>query len=363
MPACPLTVELRVTYSEADIATPRLCVQTYLVSRFCKLLLLSWRFVSLLCYIPSRRADKSRVSSDVEPLPTLDFSVYAQGNPTSALNVDPIDDDIRPQPLPRPHNNLPFSESNWSRVVKAFMIPKAIIHPTRRNKCQSTFVTCNHEGADLELHTAVAAPYNQLGSFSLSCTYFNAPKLTLAVFYSCNSTQLRRITQLLRGSPEVASHPLLMVGVFAELQLNRMEEVVSRVHTYCDFNTRVFALNWDPNRATLIKNLSLRLRDGIIKSREAEEEMRTVRAQLKEIADRIADQERAWTAWAPPAGAEGPAGPNTPAILNRFKGRFKEIDNEIDGLMSQCRTTAEAQQYTSDLVSAAYLPTPGFMTR
>jgi len=129
-----------------------------------------------------------------------------------------------------------------------------------------------------------------------------------------------------------------------------MEEVVSRVHTYCDFNTRVFALNWDPNRATLIKNLSLRLRDGIIKSREAEEEMRTVRAQLKEIADRIADQERAWTAWAPPAGAEGPAGPNTPAILNRFKGRFKEIDNEIDGLMSQCRTTAEAQQYTSDLI-------------
>jgi hypothetical protein len=143
-----------------------------------------------------------------------------------------------------------------------------------------------------------------------------------------------------------------MVGVFAELQLNRMEEVVGRVHKYCDYNSRIFAVNWDPNGAALIKNLNRRLRDGIIKAREAEEEMRTVRAQLKEIADRIADQEEAWTAWAPPAGAEGPAGPNTPAILNRFRSRFKEIDNEIDGLMSQCRTAAEEQQYTGDLVSA-----------
>ena len=225
------------------------------------------------------------------------------------------------------------------------------MHPTRKNKCQSTFVACNHRGADLELHTAVAAPYNRLESFSLSCTYFSAPKLTLAVFYSCNSTQLRRITQLLRGSPEVASHPLLMLGVFAELQLSRMGEVVGRVHKYCDVNTRVFAVNWGPNRAALIKNLNRRLRDGIIKAREAEEEMRAVRAQLKEIADRIDYQQTAWTAWAPPPGAAGPAGPNTSIILNRFKSRFKEIDNELDGLMSQCRTTAEEQQYTGDLVS------------
>jgi hypothetical protein len=52
-------------------------------------------------------------------------------------------------------------------------------------------------GARTWSYTAVAASYNQLGSFSLSCTYFNAFKLSVAVFYSCNSTQLRRITQLL----------------------------------------------------------------------------------------------------------------------------------------------------------------------
>ncbi|KAK3295061.1 uncharacterized protein B0H64DRAFT_402490 [Chaetomium fimeti] len=289
------------------------------------------------------------VSPHIEPVAHSGFSgFHAQGNPGPLLGGDLSDDESGPKPLPQTHSNLPFSKPNWAKVAKAFMISKAILHPIRRNKCQSTFVACNHGAADLELHTAVAAPYNRPGSFSLSCTYFAAPKLTLAVFYSCDSTQLQRIIKLLRGSPEVASHPLLMVGVFAELQLNRMEASISRVHQLCDYNKRVFDVNWGSNMAILIKNLNRRLRRGEVKAKEAEEEMRAVRAQVKEMADRVDNQETAWTAFAPPAGAAGPSG-NTAAISNRFKGRFKEIDNEIEGLMAQCRAAAEGQTYLANL--------------
>jgi hypothetical protein len=170
----------------------------------------------------------------------------------------------------------------------------------------------------------------------------------LAVFYACDARQVAHIAALLHASPEVASHPLLMVGVFAELQLNRMRLLERTVVQMCDLNNRQSELNWACKQAFLIKDLSNRLRQGILKAREAEEEMRAARAQLKEMADRIDDQKKRWeernppgTAWVSKAAADS----------DRFKGRFKEIDIELDGLMAQCRIAAEQQSYAGALVS------------
>jgi hypothetical protein len=129
-----------------------------------------------------------------------------------------------------------------------------------------------------------------------------------------------------------------MVGVFVELQLNRTGEVVEKMHKYCDYNTRRLSANQDVNNAAFMNDVTRGLRDGILKARKAEGEIRVARAQLKKIANRIDDHETTWTTWSPPAIAANLAGTITTPISKRFKGRFKEIENDIDVMMSNSAT-------------------------
>ncbi|KAK4246330.1 hypothetical protein C7999DRAFT_15543, partial [Corynascus novoguineensis] len=170
-------------------------------------------------------------------------------------------------------------------------------------------------------------------------------RLSLAIFYSCNSAQAERIEQLLRGSPEVVPHPLLMLGVFAELQLNRMMDLLNEVHKVCDVNKLQFDCSWDSSRTRslgfLVRDHNAKLREGNFKAMEAEEEMRAVRAQLKEMADHIDEQRKSWGKKEFPNDMD--------SITDRFKGRFREIDMELDGLMAQCRIAAQQQLYAGAL--------------
>jgi hypothetical protein len=75
------------------------------------------------------------------------------------------------------------------------------------------------------LFTAVMSS-QWLNNIAISSTHFSKSRLTLAVVYGCNEEQMERIQRLLKGSPEVRAHPFLMAGVFAELQRDRVEDLV-----------------------------------------------------------------------------------------------------------------------------------------
>ncbi|KAL2149109.1 hypothetical protein VTH82DRAFT_8457 [Thermothelomyces myriococcoides] len=228
------------------------------------------------------------------------------------------------------------------------MIPKVIVHKNRRSKCQSTFVSCSHRGMDMELHTAVAAPFNRPGSFTLSCTYICDSRLSLAVFYSCDKAQTRLIENLLATHPEAASHPLLMVGVFAELQMERMLGLLRKVHEMCDKTMRQFERDWSVRCTSFIRDLNKQLLDGVFMAKEAEEEMRAVQAQLKEMADRIDDQKKDWQRRIIVFSRTDESAIFID-LFDRFKRRFREIHMELDGLMAQCRIAAERQSNAGSL--------------
>lgn len=231
-----------------------------------------------------------------------------------------------------------------------FLLHRAILHATRNNKCQSTLLTHSRGEEGLELHTAVATSFDRKGSFSLSSTYFSASKRSLAVIYACDLDQVLRVTELLRMSPEVASHPLLLTGVFAELQLKRMQELVGEVQTSGDANVELFKMDPPPKPLTMWE-LNGSLVKGVLEAREAEEELRATRAHLKEMADRIDEQEKTWKSWTTGGQTSDFEDRSFTAATDRFKCRFRDIDIEIDGLIAQCRVAAEQQKYTGELVS------------
>ncbi|KAK4239966.1 hypothetical protein C8A03DRAFT_31982, partial [Achaetomium macrosporum] len=250
--------------------------------------------------------------------------------------------------VPRPHYYLPFSLPRWAKITGAFRLHRAILYATKNNKTSYTFHrhAHGHRTNTLELHTAVAASYERPYSFSLSCTYFKNRKLSLAVLYSCDSNQVSRVAELLEASPEVASHPWLIAGVFAELQLNRMQALVDRVHLDSDPNNHQILL---PLLDSLSKSQLWERYDVVLKvvtsAKETEEEVRTTRAQLKQIADKFAEEKRRWEEQLGSKNGAEQTDKQDDCLedADRFINRFRDIDMELNCLMTQCRVAAEQQ--------------------
>jgi hypothetical protein len=200
--------------------------------------------------------------------------------------------------FPAPHGNLPMKKEQWKAIIDAFLPHRAIMNRARKVKCQSTFLAYKHgkHKLELEMRSAVAAPYSRPRSFSLFSTHFARSRLSLAILYSCNTAQLARIAGLLQASPEVASHPLLMVGVFAELQLDRMREVVTEVQGDGARNRRSAQRVWAA-RTVIFRHFHYRLNQGIVAAKEAEEELRAVKAQLNDLTDGMDERLEEWKGW------------------------------------------------------------------
>jgi len=130
---------------------------------------------------------------------------------------------------------LPFSADGWKLITKKFHLHNSIVKATAQsNSYYAHVVDRNRDGKEtLEMYTAVTSwesPY----PIAISLTYFHSLKQSSAVIYGCDNDQMDRIVELLNASPEVKSHPLLMVGVFAELQRDRLEKLVDGVVDQCD---------------------------------------------------------------------------------------------------------------------------------
>jgi hypothetical protein len=242
--------------------------------------------------------------------------------------------------------------TRWKRITESFLLHRAILYAARNNKCQSTFLAHRRAEQNLELHTAVAASLERPGTFSLSCTYFSSSRLSLAVLYACDSDQVERVKQLVQMSPEVASHPLLMVGIFAELQLSRMRKMMSEVHRLVDENNHLLLRVPAPQPLTMWE-LSGKLAAGVRGARNAEVELRAVQANLNDTASRIDDWKEAWRSLAPSwEETQLGNGASVMASVERYKCRFKEIQLELDDMIVQCRAAVEQQTYDGELVSA-----------
>ncbi|KAK4185825.1 hypothetical protein QBC35DRAFT_438680 [Podospora australis] len=242
--------------------------------------------------------------------------------------------------LATPIYYLPLSRERWRKITKHFRLHNVICRATYMDRCYATYLV--YKG--LEMFTAVMNP-DWPGNIAISSTHFRDKKLTLAVIYGCSESQMEMVEELLAESPEVRSHPLLTVGVFAELQRDRLEGLIQAAVDVIedlmielrirddDFNPTKRVLTWATSRQFFVRRASVKA---------LEEEARATQEELKKMIDEINAREE----------SEPPAGQDFATSTRRFVSRLSEICTDLDALMVKCRTAHENVTFTRELFMA-----------
>lgn len=122
---------------------------------------------------------------------------------------------------------------------------------------------------------------------ALSATYIPSTGTTFAVVYGCNDDQLRSIESKVRRAGKQAFHPLLMSGIFEELERARLVETVEDLLD--DFTLRSEKLEthpWSPDADTdgskAQQHLSL-----CVQSQSLMDQMRMAKRQLAKFSKEI----------------------------------------------------------------------------
>ncbi|KAK4209329.1 hypothetical protein QBC37DRAFT_55323 [Rhypophila decipiens] len=119
-------------------------------------------------------------------------------------------------------------------VSQHLHLDRVICKAVKKDKNYSTFLI-DKTGPELEqaeLYTALmSSEWSE--NIAISSTHFPQSKLTCSL-YGCNAKQVERVKLLLASSPEVKGHLMLMGGVFAELQRERLEGLVLETENQLD---------------------------------------------------------------------------------------------------------------------------------
>ncbi|KAK0712057.1 hypothetical protein B0H67DRAFT_669833 [Lasiosphaeris hirsuta] len=188
------------------------------------------------------------------------------------------------------------------------------------------------------MHTAVMSFEHRdwTDNIAISSTHFRDSNFTVAIIYGCSDelkdgqpSVMDNIESLLARSPEVKGHPLLLPGLFAELQRDRTEDLVV-CSAQSELEHLMFELkltqksepsDWDVNhRLGELDWFMFRRLGGIrLKMMDIEEEARV----------------NDWDVFKK----------NT----KRFKVRFEELCNELDAFMVRCRRGFEEATFAREL--------------
>ncbi|EGO56857.1 hypothetical protein NEUTE1DRAFT_123288 [Neurospora tetrasperma FGSC 2508] len=171
----------------------------------------------------------------------LDF-LPSSGHPCSGICavVEPIfDDDEDGANTQSPVSYLPFnSDDILSQLVHEFHLHPRITRTISRLSCY--FSAQRHYSDDDDLPrggkerrpmiTCTARTSSTLpNDMALSTTYFTEIDLNLAVFYGCNERQKEDISRRIRSCDLKHNHPLLLPGLFFELERIRLVDQVENL--------------------------------------------------------------------------------------------------------------------------------------
>ncbi|KAK4175150.1 hypothetical protein QBC36DRAFT_312267 [Triangularia setosa] len=288
-----------------------------------------------------------------------------------------------------PHYYLPISKEYWKKIIGSFHMHNSLKDAMLANKSYSSFLVykpkadeakankakvdgakadkmkadeakvdetkADEAKADktkadktkvdetkVEMFTATMTSRDWDWNCSISSTYFPESRLTLGVIFNCHPDQKDLVSDMLDRSPEVKDHPLLMLGLYCELQRDRADRLAKRIAArttevleamgYLPGVTKTGDKSPENQRA----KIHIQLRLVISECKKAVEEIRVAKLQTKRITDDICEKSKA---------SKQESFRNATA---RYKCRFDQIQIELDGRMAQCRITAEDLTYAGD---------------
>ncbi|KAH7333217.1 hypothetical protein BKA65DRAFT_41432 [Rhexocercosporidium sp. MPI-PUGE-AT-0058] len=284
---------------------------------------------------------------------------------------DPIEADL---------TDLPIHKKKWEKIAKAFhLLPSHIVKAIAGKKTFVTSISRNiHDddgigGPVWPLWMQIATTSTQgPDTFAFASTHIDRAHLTLAVMIGCSVKQINRVRNLLEGAELAIQHPLLMLGICAELQLDRLKKLVEDKVTECLETTRLLEATRQGGITWVLINKVRACRDG---SKRAEEEVNATKRQLAkalpsdfassvertenhESNDGNSNKKRRGSIHsdinAPSASTSKPELDKEDELPTNFTAmfseRFADIFAQFDGLVAECRISVEEMSFAADII-------------
>jgi hypothetical protein len=204
---------------------------------------------------------------------------------------------------------------------------------------------------------------------ALTATYFPQSGLTFAILFGCPLPVEEEILRRLSFATAEASHPLLMPGIFAELERNRQVPIVET--TIDEIETRIFELDFQssdiegmPDSETKKRNQAKRsawldttyLRNGLVSwntqltkiHQHADELKETIfKARIDETREkRVQDTDRPFMVQQEPEASNE----RLRRVGDKISGRIQGIIDEYDDKIRDCTMRVEGMAMATQWV-------------
>ncbi|KAI1748404.1 hypothetical protein F4782DRAFT_517582 [Xylaria castorea] len=122
---------------------------------------------------------------------------------------------------------LPFCENGFDMILRKFYVHGSIVRTVNRGYPIFSRTLLNL-GTPLEpaIVYNCRTSHEWPGDLALSMTYFTLRKVTYGVLYGCDAEMKKAILARLHNSEDAACHPLLLIGIFTELERKRQLSLV-----------------------------------------------------------------------------------------------------------------------------------------
>ena len=179
-------------------------------------------------------------------------------------------------------------------------------------------------------------------NFALSATHFDRKGLTVMVVLGATDQQVRKVRRLLSNNLEVIGHPFVMLGLGAELLLQRLKKMVNDAVDDCIETTRsmrphALSLSRTPSPNQIISFMD-RVQTNRRMSQQIEEEVKLTKAYLNKELPKKTHHE------------EDEDDEDYIEVTDRFYNRFEYIFLEMDTLMNKSRIYADEMSFNAETV-------------
>ncbi|TGJ87103.1 hypothetical protein E0Z10_g1707 [Xylaria hypoxylon] len=329
----------------------------------------------------------------------------SHANPECVHSFIPAPADIEIEPGPPPvttpgeYTDLPLiSDANWDKVATAFRLPGHYDKVVERKVTSVVSIprTYSFNGnfkEKLWMHVAMTrrrySP-REYPAFALAATHFQTQNITFAIMVGCSEQQIGKVESLVQGWGDAVGHPLLMLGICAELHLDRLESLtIQQDSIYRNLLNSVQANATSDSNDKFSWELIKEVRNAREESKRVEAEVNTTRLQLSNavsssISKLLAQYEAQYdtsrrqnnnTSGRMSADMKGKSTAHylssslsdisdtdsMVAKLQRewelktetthlFEERFNDILSRLDGLSAQCRISVEGISFTTDII-------------
>ncbi|KAI1132181.1 hypothetical protein F5Y10DRAFT_231735 [Nemania abortiva] len=266
---------------------------------------------------------------------------------------------VGPYFQPAYFTSVPISDANWKVILDLFFVPKFYKEKVDRNLpsvisvARSLQEVGDQEPQELQMSIGTTAVTATQG-FAFASTYFKSRRFTSAIIVGCADDRIKEVEDL--GFQAWRQQSLLMLGIFAEIQLKRLEALVDERKTEQDAlkeslddeskSSKEQKFGW------LLVERVLGLRDNL---QSAQQELETIKLQLDHVRKRHApDPEPNGNSETVNADGndeeEKTYRENTSEFTQLFSDRLHDISNRLNGLSAECKLSTDSISYWTELI-------------